>query len=161
MVGRHRHERRNFAANLFTLPSVLEQNRLSAAFAQAMLQKVDLIHTADRVAVSLPYGELKRLEIARALASEPRVLLLDEPAAGCNPVETEALSATIRRVADGGTSVILIEHDMRLVMRISDRIHVLNHGRSLAEGTGRDIMGRADVVAAYLGNHGSQEALRA
>ena len=91
---------------------------------------------------SLPYGALKRLEIARALATEPKVLLLDEPAAGCNPVETEEIDAVIRKIAAGGITVVLVEHDMRLVMKISDRIHVLDQGRTLAEGTAAKV--RAD-----------------
>jgi branched-chain amino acid transport system ATP-binding protein len=161
MVGRHRHERRNFIAHLFTLPSVLAQNADTARRSYERLAEVGLAHTAERVAGSLPYGELKRLEIARALATEPTVLLLDEPAAGCNPAETDALAQTIRSIADRGVTVVLIEHDMKLVMRISDRIHVLNQGRSLAEGRGDDIMQRPEVIAAYLGEHGSREALRA
>ena len=84
---------------------------------------------------SLPYGALKRLEIARALATEPKVLLLDEPAAGCNPVETEEIDAVIQTIAAQGITVVLVEHDMRLVMKISNRIHVLDQGRTLAEGT--------------------------
>jgi branched-chain amino acid transport system ATP-binding protein len=161
MVGRHRHERRNFAAHLFTLPSVLAQNRDTAESARRVLERVQLGYIADRTAGSLPYGELKRLEIARALASEPRVLMLDEPAAGCNPAETQALAHTIRAIADEGVAVVLIEHDMKLVMEISDRIHVLNQGRTLAEGRGEDVMRRPEVVAAYLGEHGSREVLRA
>lgn len=161
MVGRHRHERRNFAAHLFTLPSVLAQNRATATAARCMLEKVQLGHIAERIAGSLPYGELKRLEIARALASEPQVLMLDEPAAGCNPAETQALAHTIRAIADEGIAVVLIEHDMKLVMEISDRIHVLNQGRTLAEGRGEDVMCRPEVVAAYLGDHVSREVLRA
>ncbi|WP_048440297.1 ABC transporter ATP-binding protein [Caenimonas sp. SL110] len=161
MVGRHRHEGRNFLANLFTLPSVLAQNAQTTRSAREYLHEVGLSHTADRPAASLPYGELKRLEIARALATEPTVLLLDEPAAGCNPAETDSLASTIRGIADRGVTVVLIEHDMKLVMRISDRIHVLNQGRSLAEGRGEEIMRRPEVIAAYLGDHGSREALRA
>ncbi|MCW5668689.1 MAG: ABC transporter ATP-binding protein [Hydrogenophaga sp.] len=161
MVGRHRHERGSFVGHLFTLPSVLRQNALTAREAQKCLDRVGLSHTADLLAAGLPYGESKRLEIARALATEPTLLLLDEPAAGCNPAETDALADTIRTIADSGITVVLIEHDMKLVMRISDRIHVLNQGRSLAEGRGEDIMRRPEVIAAYLGEHGSKEALRA
>lgn len=161
MVGRHRHERRNFAAHLFTLPSVLAQNRATADVARRMLERVQLSHTADQTANALPYGELKRLEIARALASEPRILMLDEPAAGCNPSETRALALTIRAIADEGIGVVLIEHDMKLVVEISDRVHVLNQGRTLAEGRSEEVMRRPEVVAAYLGDHGSREMLRA
>ena len=83
----------------------------------------------------MPYGALKRLEIARALATEPKVLLLDEPAAGCNAVETEEIDAVIQKIAAQGIAVVLVEHDMKLVMKISNRIHVLDQGRTLAEGT--------------------------
>jgi branched-chain amino acid transport system ATP-binding protein len=104
---------------------------------------------------------LKRLELARALASEPLGLLLDEPAAGCNPVETRELEAIIRSIVKDGVTVILVEHDMRLVMNVSDRIHVLANGRTLAEGTTAEIRSNAAVIEAYLGVHGSQEAARA
>jgi branched-chain amino acid transport system ATP-binding protein len=119
---------------------------------------VHLEADADRPAGSLPYGALKRLEIARALASEPKVLLLDEPAAGCNPVETRELEEIIRSVVKEGVTVVLVEHDMRLVMNISDRIHVLANGRTLAEGTAAEVRSNAAVVEAYLGAAGSQGA---
>lgn len=107
---------------------------------------------------SLPYGALKRLEIARALAAEPRVLLLDEPAAGCNPVETEEIDRLIAAIADRGTTVVLVEHDMKLVMRISHRILVLNHGRMLAQGRPAEVRADPEVIAAYLGRHGAEAA---
>jgi branched-chain amino acid transport system ATP-binding protein len=99
----------------------------------------------------MSYGALKRLEIARALAAEPKVILLDEPAAGLNAVETAALEELIRKIADQGTTVMLVEHDMKLVMGISDRLLVLNYGRVLAEGTPEEIRQNPDVIAAYLG----------
>lgn len=99
----------------------------------------------------MSYGALKRLEIARALAAEPKVILLDEPAAGLNAVETAALEKLIRKIADQGTTVMLVEHDMKLVMGISDRLLVLNYGRVLAEGTPEEIRNNPDVIAAYLG----------
>ncbi|MCG5502095.1 ATP-binding cassette domain-containing protein, partial [Ectothiorhodospira lacustris] len=100
---------------------------------------------------AMPYGALKRLEIARALATQPSILLLDEPAAGLNSTETAALEQLIRKVAAGGITVVLVEHDMKLVMSISDRILVLDYGRKLAEGTPREIRDNPDVIAAYLG----------
>jgi branched-chain amino acid transport system ATP-binding protein len=129
--------------------------------AQSALSRVGLKSELDRPAGSLPYGALKRLEIARALASEPSVLLLDEPAAGCNPVETRELEEVIRSIARDGTTVVLVEHDMRLVMNISDRIHVLANGRTLAEGSASEVRSNSDVIEAYLGMHGSNEAARA
>ena len=161
MVGRHLHERRNVIAHLFTLPSVMRQNVATRAKAEELLDFVGIAEFAGRPAGGLPYGALRRLEIARALAAEPEVLLLDEPAAGCNPVETAEIDELIRRIASTGVSVVLVEHDMKLVMKISRRIHVLDQGRSIAEGTADDIRGNAQVIAAYLGRHGQKEAARA
>jgi branched-chain amino acid transport system ATP-binding protein len=96
---------------------------------------------------------MKRLEIARALATEPEVLLLDEPAAGCNPVETEELDAIIRSIVRDGVTVVLVEHDMRLVMNISDCIHVLANGQTLAEGSASVVRSNPAVIEAYLGTH--------
>ena len=137
------------------------QNKATGEAARAALARVDLADSADRPAASLAYGALKRLEIARALASEPILLLLDEPAAGCNPVETQDIDRVIRTIAKDGITVVLVEHDMRLVMNISDRVHVLASGRTLAEGTPKQVRSNTDVIEAYLGVHGSQEAARA
>ena len=108
---------------------------------------------ADQPAGNMPYGALKRLEIARALATEPRVLLLDEPAAGCNAVETQEIDAVISKIATSGITVVLVEHDMKLVMKISNRIHVLDQGRTLAEGTAAQVRANPAVVKIYLGAH--------
>jgi branched-chain amino acid transport system ATP-binding protein len=161
MVGRHRHERTSILSDLLHLRSVSHQNRETLKAAQSALSRVGLKSEIDRPAGSLPYGGLKRLEIARALASEPSILLLDEPAAGCNPVETRELEKVIRSIARDGTTVVLVEHDMRLVMNISDRIHVLANGRTLAEGSASEVRSNPDVIEAYLGMHGSNEAARA
>ncbi|MBI1201318.1 MAG: ATP-binding cassette domain-containing protein [Rhodopseudomonas sp.] len=161
MVGRHLHERRNVLAHLFTLPSVLAQNRATRAKAENLLAFVDLSDLADRTAGSLPYGALRRLEIARALATEPKLLLLDEPAAGCNPVETEEIDNVIQKIAASGVAVVLVEHDMKLVMKISHRIHVLDRGRTIAQGSAADVRNNEQVIAAYLGRHGQREAARA
>ena len=158
MVGRHRHETTGTFADLLHLPSVGRQNRRTREAARTALAQVGLGAEAERRADALPYGALKRLEIARALASEPKVLLLDEPAAGCNPVETKQLDAVIRSIVKQGVTVVLVEHDMRLVMNVSDRIHVLANGRTLAEGTASEVRADPAVVEAYLGVHGSQEA---
>ena len=99
----------------------------------------------------LPYGALKRLEIARALASGPRLLLLDEPAAGLNHTETGELGALIRKTVDSGVTIVLVEHDMKLVMNVSDRILVINYGLKLAEGTVPEVSSNPEVIAAYLG----------
>jgi branched-chain amino acid transport system ATP-binding protein len=161
MVGRHRHETTGTVSDLLHLPSVGRQNRRTLEAARAALARVRLDSEADRIAGALPYGALKRLEIARALASEPKVLLLDEPAAGCNPVETKELEGVIRMIVKDGVTVVLVEHDMKLVMNVSDRIHVLANGRTLAEGTSAEVRSNPLVVEAYLGIHGTQEAARA
>jgi branched-chain amino acid transport system ATP-binding protein len=158
MVGRHRHESTGLIADLLHLPAVGRQNRATQQAAAAALDRVGLASAADRPAGSLSYGGLKRLEIARALASEPKLLLLDEPAAGCNPVETSELEAIIRGIVRDGVTVVLVEHDMRLVMNISDRIHVLANGRTLAEGTATEVRADPAVIEAYLGVRAAQEA---
>lgn len=161
MVGRHRHERTGILADLLHWPSVARQNQATREAARAALARVGLVDAADRPAGSLDYGALKRLEIARALASEPTVLLLDEPAAGCNPVETQEIDHVIRAIVKDAITVVLVEHDMRLVMNISDRVHVLASGRTLTEGTPEQVRSDPAVIEAYLGVHGSQEAVRA
>jgi branched-chain amino acid transport system ATP-binding protein len=102
---------------------------------------------------AMSYGALKRLEIARALAMKPRLIFLDEPAAGLNPKETIEVDQLVRKIADSGVTVVLVEHDMKMVMNLSDRILVLNYGKKLAEGTGEEIRRNPDVIAAYLGAH--------
>ena len=162
MAGRHLQERAGSAANLLSdllrLPGTRARNRATRAAAMALLAEVGLAAQAEMPAGALPYGALKRLEIARALAAAPRVLLLDEPAAGCNPVETEEIDRLIVAVARRGVCVVLIEHNMRLVMRISRHVVVLNQGRLLAEGTPAEVRHNPDVVAAYLGRHGAEIA---
>ncbi len=157
MVGRHLHENRNVFAHLFGLPSVGRQNRTTHESALELLSIVGLADAAERPAGALSYGALKRLEVARALATEPKILLLDEPAAGCNPVETEEIDAVIKKIAARGVTVVLVEHDMRLVMKISNRIHVLDQGRTLAEGNADAVRSNPAVVAAYLGVKGKTE----
>jgi branched-chain amino acid transport system ATP-binding protein len=167
MVGRHRHEAgrpglsQSLLAHLLAFPAVTRLNRESRAEAMGLLETVGLADYADDLAGSMPYGALKRLEIARALAAQPRVLLLDEPAAGCNPVETEEIDHLILQIARQGIGVILVEHDMKLVMRISNHILVLDRGKPLAMGDAATVRGDPKVVAAYLGTHGAKEAARA
>jgi branched-chain amino acid transport system ATP-binding protein len=161
MVGRHRHERTGILADLLHWPSVARQNEATGEAARVALARVGLADAAERPAGSLDYGALKRLEIARALASEPKILLLDEPAAGCNPVETQEIDHVIRSIVKEGITVVLVEHDMRLVMNISDRVHVLARGRTLAEGSPEQVRSNPEVIEAYLGVHGSQEAAHA
>lgn len=156
MVGRHLHERRGVLPHLFALPSSRKQNAETRARAEELLAFVGLSSIANQTAGNLSYGALKRLEIARALAAEPKVLLLDEPAAGCNAVETAEIDEIIQKIVARGVAVVLVEHDMRLVMKISHRIHVLESGRTLAEGSAQDVRTNPKVIAAYLGTHAGE-----
>jgi len=117
----------------------------------ALLERVGLADKKDEYARNLPYGEQRKLEIARALASKPNILLLDEPAAGMNNTETEELDRFINQLLQDGLTVVLIEHDMKLVMSIADVISVLDHGVKIAEGTAREIQNNELVIEAYLG----------
>lgn len=130
MVGRHRHLGRGLVSSLLRTRRVARAEARCREDALAMLRLVGLERYADAPADSLPYGALKRLEIARALAAEPQLLLLDEPAAGCNARETKELDALIQTIASRGITVVLVEHDMRLVMNVSARILVLDQGGS-------------------------------
>jgi branched-chain amino acid transport system ATP-binding protein len=156
MLGRHRHLERGFWRCLVRSPRIVRSERACRERAAAILRRVRLPGDPDAPADSLAYGALRRLEIARALASEPKLLLLDEPAAGCNARETAEIEALIQSIAAEGATVLLVEHDMRLVMRISDRILVLDHGERLAEGTAAEVRADPAVIAAYLGSGPSE-----
>ena len=128
------------------------EERALAEEAMAILTRVGLAHAANEMAISLPYGEQRRLEIARALAARPKLLLLDEPAAGMNPKETEDLTAFVKKLRDElQLTIMLIEHHMQIVMDISDRIYVLDYGKLIAQGPPAQIQNNQDVIAAYLG----------
>ena len=116
-----------------------------------ILEKTWLAPHADRLARELPFGLVRQLEIARALATRPRILLMDEPASGMNPSETRQLSEDIRRLRDGGLTIVLIEHDIEMVLGLCERIAVLNFGRKIAEGSAEEVKNDPDVIAAYLG----------
>ena len=161
MAGCHLQERSPLLADLFRLPSSSRKNRETTERALHLLDRVHLGKAAEFEAASLSYGALKRLEIARALACNPKILLLDEPAAGCNAVETEEIDALIAEIAQEGVAILLVEHDMKLVMKISNHIIALNYGKKLAEGDPSMISKDPKVVEAYLGTHGGKEAAHA
>ena len=156
MVGRHLHEDRALLGHIFRTPRLRASETASRARALELLKVVGLAAVADQPAGALPYGAMKRLEIARALAAEPKLLLLDEPAAGCNATETAEIDAVIRALPGRGVTVALIEHDMPMVMNLSHHILVLDYGRKLAEGTAEQIRANPEVIAAYLGTHGQE-----
>ena len=135
MLGRHRHLGQGTLASLLKLPALRRGDQDCRQQCAELMEFVGCGQYLNHHASAMPYGALKRLEIARALASEPDILLLDEPAAGLNRTETDALRAVIRKIADKGITVVLVEHDMKLVMSISDQVLVLCYGRQLADGT--------------------------
>jgi branched-chain amino acid transport system ATP-binding protein len=138
---------------MFRVGAVVRGDRALGDKAAELLALVGVAGSGHVPGRALAYGDLKRLEIARALAAEPRLLCLDEPAAGLNPRETRDLDGLIRRIADSGMTVLLVEHDMRLVMSLSQHILVLNYGRKIAEGAPDEVERDAEVLSAYLGAH--------
>lgn len=151
MVGAHLRLDRNLLKAAIRFPALARRDREIKREAEELMRFVGLGDYVDARADGMPYGALKRLEIARALALKPRLLFLDEPAAGLNPRETLDVDGLVRKIADSGVTVVLVEHNMKMVMNLSDRILVMDYGKKLVEGTCDEIRHHPDVIAAYLG----------
>ncbi|MDS1030920.1 ABC transporter ATP-binding protein [Bacillota bacterium LX-D] len=150
-IGCHAHTKSEILGAFMRFPSVKIEEQKITSEAQKFLKLMQLDHKSDEMAKNLSYGEQRRLEIARALASHPKLLLLDEPVAGMNPQEKVALSKVIGEIKNLGITIFLVEHDMKFVMSISNRVAVLDYGRKIADGTPKEIKKHPEVIAAYLG----------
>jgi len=151
MAGCHIRSRAGFVSCILGLPRTWKEERKMRQASLSLLEKFDLMHYADEYAENLPFGKQRLVEFARAMAAGPELLLLDEPAAGLNIYETEELSKFILTIKDSGITILIVEHDMSLVMDISDHIVVLDQGRLLTQGSPKQVQKNPDVVRVYLG----------
>lgn len=158
LIGLHLRSKQTPLAILLGLPSVVREERELQEAAREILRFVGLAERAALVASSLPYGELRLLEVAVALAARPTLLLLDEPVSGMNPVETDSFMRLLAQIRKQGVTVLLVEHDMKMVMGVSDRIVCLNYGRIIADGAPEQIRKNPDVIRAYLGERYARAA---